>query len=132
MPLASARETSPSVRARLRRDIPVQLVNVSRSGFLLECHQSILEGTPGELHLSASGAPAHDPVHISRAVTREGCRTPVLLGGEFSDDAPVATSVRAIVPAERDARPRSDTAQWRRWRKNDKSRARHNARSRTP
>lgn len=115
-------ETAPHARAQLRRDIPVRLVNVSQSGFLVECHHAILEGTTGELHLGPSGAPAHDPVHVCRAATRVGRSHLFLLGGVFSDECPSGTSVRSVVPTMSDTRYRSDAVTGRRWRKNDRPR----------
>ena len=84
-------------RARLGRDVPVRLVNVSRAGFLVECHQPIPEHSTGELHVPLRGVPARDRVQIGRVVGRIGCGKAYALGGRFVDERPAPNSVRTVL-----------------------------------
>ena len=55
------------MRGLLYRHIPVRLVNVSGSGFLLTCTEQIAEGTAGDLRVSIDGTLRHSPVRVARS-----------------------------------------------------------------
>ena len=106
------------VSARLGRNVSVRLVNVSRSGVLLECHQPIPEEATGELRMFLHGVPVRHPVHVKRVVSRMGCHRRYLLGGELSADARSRDSVCAILPMSGDPMYGNDPPAMRGWRKN--------------
>lgn len=85
------------MRGLLVRQVPVRLVNVSLSGFLLESSSEIGVGTTGELRVDMSGGRYRDQVRVARSVGRAGSAH-FLLGGEFSWGArPKNGSVRRAV-----------------------------------
>ena len=85
------------MRGLLVRQIPVRLVNVSLSGFLLESSSQIGVGTTGELRVDMSGNRCRDQVRVARTVGRAGSAK-FYLGGEFSwGDRPENGSVRRAV-----------------------------------
>ena len=85
------------MRGLLVRQVPVRLVNVSLSGFLIESPSEIDVGTTGELTVEMDGARCHDQVRVARAVGRAGSAN-FYLGGEFSWGArPKDDSVRQAV-----------------------------------
>ncbi len=71
------------MRGLLVRQVPVRLVNVSLSGFLLESANEIGVGTTGELRVQISGSRCRDQVRVARSVGRAGSAN-FYLGGEFS------------------------------------------------
>ena len=85
------------MRGLLVRQVPVRLVNVSLSGFLLESTSEIGVGTTGELRVDMSGNRCRDQVRVARSVGRPGSAN-FYLGGEFSWGArPENGSVRRAV-----------------------------------
>lgn len=85
------------MRGLLVRQVPVRLVNVSLSGFLIETPNEIGVGTTGELRVEMSGSRRHDQVRVARSVGLAGS-TSFYLGGEFSWGArPKNDSVRKAV-----------------------------------
>jgi pilus assembly protein Flp/PilA len=67
----------------LARSIPSRLVEISRSGCLLESAHRIEDGTVGELRLEVDGATLVDDVRITRCVRIEGAGASYLVGAEF-------------------------------------------------
>jgi Flp pilus assembly pilin Flp len=67
----------------LARSIPARLVEISRSGCLLESAYRIEDGTVSELRLESGGALLVDDVRVTRCVRVEGARAGYLVGAEF-------------------------------------------------
>lgn len=67
----------------LARHMPTRLVEISRSGCLLESSHRIEEGTVGVLRLEAHGRSYWDDVRATRCVTVEGMGSSYLVGVEF-------------------------------------------------
>ncbi len=90
------------MKGRLVRQVPVQLVDLSLSGCLLETSQQIQPGSTGELQVSLQGTEYYDAVNVVRAAGRQGSHL-VSVGGEFTwRSGPGGMSersgLRAIVP----------------------------------
>jgi hypothetical protein len=75
--------TSPGVLGVVARDIPVRLVNYSRSGCLLETTSNIAVGTVGSLHLLIDGREVDDPVVVVRCQPIEGAGSLYHVGARF-------------------------------------------------
>jgi hypothetical protein len=97
------------MRGLLVRQIPVRLVNLSLSGFLLESDSELDIGSTGELQVDLGGAKYSDQVRVARTVARPGATHPYHLGGEFSwGKRPTQDSMRLAVRAiETDGQPQS-------------------------
>ena len=97
------------MRGLLVRQIPVRLVNLSLSGFLLESDSELDVGSTGELQVDLGGAKYNDQVRVARTVARPGSPRPYHLGGEFSwGKRPTQDSMRLAVRAlETDGQPQS-------------------------
>ena len=97
------------MRGLLVRQIPVRLVNLSLSGFLLESDSELDVGSTGELQVDLGGARYNDQVRVARTVARPGSTRPYHLGGEFSwGKRPTQYSMRLAVRAlETDGQPQS-------------------------
>lgn len=67
----------------LARSIPARLIEVSRSGCLLESGRRVENGTISELQLQAGGEVLSDDVRVTRCVRVEGSGSSYLLGAEF-------------------------------------------------
>ena len=86
------------MRGLLVKQVPVRLVNLSLSGFLLESESDIDVGSTGELRVDLGSAVYNDEVRVARAVTRAGTSLPYHLAGEFSwATRPAQDSVRLAV-----------------------------------
>ena len=86
------------MRGLLVRRIPVRLLDLSLTGFLLESASQITVGSTGELRVDLGGARCSDHVRVARVVDRQGATLPYQLGGEFSwGDRPAQDSVRLAV-----------------------------------
>ena len=86
------------MRGLLVKQIPVRLVNLSLSGFLIESETDVHVGSTGELRVDLGDAVYNDEVRVARAVTRAGTSLPYHLGGEFSwANRPRQDSVRLAV-----------------------------------
>ena len=93
-------ETIGDMRGLLVRQIPVRLVNISLSGFLLESDRQVQIGSTGELKVDLGDAMYTDQVRVGRAISRRGANQPYHLGGEFSwGNRPAKDSVRLAVRA---------------------------------
>ena len=91
-------DTTNEMRGLLVRKIPVRLVNLSLSGFLLESDRAVQAGSTGELRVDLGDAMYRDQIRVGRAVERAGANQPYHLGGEFSwADRPAKNSVRLAV-----------------------------------
>lgn len=81
----------------LRRDMAVTLVEISRSGCLLECSQAVDVGTLGMLHLELDGRPYGDPVRVAHCHAIPGAGDRFHVGAEFVWlDAPGDNSLRSF------------------------------------
>jgi Flp pilus assembly pilin Flp len=67
----------------LARGIPARLVEISRSGCLLESSHRVGDGIVGELRLEVGGELLVDDVRITRCVLVEGSGSSYLVGAEF-------------------------------------------------
>ena len=67
----------------LARSIPTRLIEVSRSGCLLESGRHVEGGTISELQLQAGGELLSDDVRVTRCVRVEGSGSSYLVGAEF-------------------------------------------------
>jgi hypothetical protein len=69
----------------LARHIPTRLVEISRSGCLLESAHRIEEGTVGALRLEVQGRKYSEDVRATRCVAVAGSGSSYLVGVEFLD-----------------------------------------------
>ena len=84
----------------LTRSIPARLVEVSRSGCLLESRHRVEGGTIGELRLMIGGELLLDDVRVTRCVLVEGSGSSYLVGAEFVQTRrPGESSIRRAVNA---------------------------------
>jgi Flp pilus assembly pilin Flp len=84
----------------LARSIPARLVEISRSGCLLESRHRIDDGTIGELRLMIGGELLRDDVRVTRCVLVEGSGASYLVGAEFVQTRrPGESSIRRAVSA---------------------------------
>ena len=67
----------------LARDVPMRLIDIGRSGCLLESHQRVENGTLGELRLQVDGDVFVDDVRVTRCVLVEGSGSLYRVGAEF-------------------------------------------------
>jgi hypothetical protein len=74
---------SSAVVGLLRRDVTVELFNISRSGCLLESPSAIPEGTLGTLRVEIDGAVYMDDVRVSRCLMVPGGGERHHVGAEF-------------------------------------------------
>ena len=79
----------------LTREIPTRLVEISRSGCLLESGHRIEEGTVGALRLEVEGQTYLEDVRATRCVAIAGSGSSYLVGVEFLQTArPDGSSIR--------------------------------------
>ncbi len=67
----------------LARSIPARLVEISRSGCLLESSHRVGDGIVSELRLEVGGELLMDDVRVTRCVLVEGSGSSYLVGAEF-------------------------------------------------
>jgi hypothetical protein len=67
----------------LARNVPMRLIDIGRSGCLLETHQRIENGTLGELRLQVADEVFVDDVRVTRCVLVEGSGSLYRVGAEF-------------------------------------------------
>lgn len=67
----------------LARNVPTRLVEVSRSGCLLETRERVEGGTVGELEIHVGSEIFVDDVRVTRCVLVEGSGSNYLVGAEF-------------------------------------------------
>jgi hypothetical protein len=84
----------------LQRELPVRVVNISRSGCLLQVGRSVRVGTVGRLRVALDDAEYADDVRIARCSSMQGASCE--LGVEL-----------LWVPAPKDARGSTPSLAWR-------------------
>jgi hypothetical protein len=67
----------------LARHVPMRLIDIGRSGCLLESHQRVEDGTLGELQLQVQDEIFVDDVRVTRCVLVEGSGSLYRVGAEF-------------------------------------------------
>ena len=75
--------TGPSVIAVLGRDVVVRLLEISRSGCLLESSHAMTEGTIAGLSIEIDGREYTDEVRVSRSQLLAGVGERYAVGVEF-------------------------------------------------
>jgi hypothetical protein len=84
----------------LGRNVPARLIEISRSGCLLESRERVEDGTVGELRLQVGGETFVDDVRITRCVLVEGSGSCYRVGAEFVQTRrPGEKSIRRAVAA---------------------------------
>jgi hypothetical protein len=84
----------------LTREIPTRLIEISRSGCLLESRLRIEEGTVGALRLEVDGQSYREDVRATRCVAIAGSGSAYLVGVEFLQTGKAdGTSIRRAVSA---------------------------------
>ena len=82
----------------LARSIPSRLIEISRSGCLLESTHRVEDGTVGELQLEIDGESLFDDVRVTRCVRVEGAGSSYLVGAEFVQTRrPTDRSIRRAI-----------------------------------
>ena len=73
----------PEPDGMLARNVPMRLIDIGRSGCLLETHQRVENGTLGELRLQVDDETFVDDVRVTRCVLVEGSGSLYRVGAEF-------------------------------------------------
>ena len=73
----------PELSGMLGRSVATRLIDISRTGCLLESRQRVEEGTVGELQLQVERETFVDDVRVTRCVLVEGSGSVYLVGAEF-------------------------------------------------
>lgn len=82
----------------LTREIPTRLVEISRSGCLLESRRHVEEGTVGTLRLEVLGQTYREDVRATRCVALAGSGSSYLVGIEFLQTGrPDGLSIRRAI-----------------------------------
>jgi hypothetical protein len=90
----------PEVIGMLARNVPTRLVDISRTGCLLESAQRVEVGTVGELRLQLQQDTFVDDVRITRCVLVEGSGSNYQVGAEFvQTQRPGERSIRRAIAA---------------------------------
>ena len=87
-------------RGVLVRTIPVRLLNVSSSGFLLESGRRLDAGTTGILDVDTGATRYLSPANLLRSVCRPGAGHTFLLGGTFTPEIRAARRPTRLVPRQ--------------------------------
>ena len=87
-------------RGVLMRTIPVRLLNVSSSGFLLETHESVDAGTTGILDVDTGNTRYLSPANLLRSVHRPGAGQTHQLGGVFAPSLAAAERPTQLRPTQ--------------------------------
>ena len=74
---------APDVTGMLARIVPTRLLEISRTGCLLESRQRVEDGTVGELQLQLQRETFVDDVRVTRCVLVEGSGSIYRVGAEF-------------------------------------------------
>ena len=74
---------TPAPDAMLARNVPMRLLDIGRTGCLLESHQRVENGTLGELRLQVGDETFVDDVRVTRCVLVEGSGALYRVGAEF-------------------------------------------------
>jgi hypothetical protein len=90
----------PEVIGMLARSVSTRLLDISRTGCLLETRQRVEGGTVGELRLEVNREIVVDDVRVTRCVLVEGSGSLYLVGAEFVQTRrPGERSIRRAVTA---------------------------------
>jgi hypothetical protein len=73
----------PEVTGMLARNVQTRLIDISRTGCLLESRQRVEDGTVGELQLQVQRETFVDDVRVTRCVLVEGSGSIYRVGAEF-------------------------------------------------
>ena len=73
----------PDVIGLLARSVPTRLLDISRTGCLLESHQHLEDGMVGELRLHVDRQVFLDDVRVTRCVLVKGSGSVYRIGAEF-------------------------------------------------
>jgi PilZ domain len=88
----------PDVIGMLARSVPTRLIDISRTGCLLESRQRVDEGSVGELRLDVEREVFVDDVRITRCVLVKGSGSVYRVGAEFlQTHRPGERSIRLAV-----------------------------------
>jgi hypothetical protein len=91
---------APEVTGMLAKDVPMRLVDISRTGCLLESRQRVEDGTVGELQLQVQRETFVDDVRVTRCVLVEGSGSIYRVGAEFVQTRrPGERSIRRAITA---------------------------------
>jgi len=89
-----------TVKGRLIRHIPVRLIDVSWSGFLVTTNEPLAPGATGSLRVRVRGRRCADTAQIVRRLPQHGRHDAFTLGGQFAWGRPSGdASVRGEIPA---------------------------------
>ena len=84
----------------LARDVPTRLIDISRTGCLLESRHRVEDGTVGELQLQVKSETFVDDVRVTRCVLVEGSGSIYRVGAEFVQTRrPGERSIRRAIAA---------------------------------
>ena len=88
------------VTGMLARSVPTRLIDISRTGCLLESRQRVEDGTVGELQLQVQRETFVDDVRVTRCVLVEGSGSIYRVGAEFVQTRrPGERSIRRAITA---------------------------------
>ena len=88
------------VSGMLARSVPTRLIDISRTGCLLESRQRVENGTVGELQLQVQRETFVDDVRVTRCVLVEGSGSIYRVGAEFVQTRrPGENSIRRAIAA---------------------------------
>ena len=104
----------PEVIGMLARKVPARLIDISRTGCLLESHQRVEVGTVGDLRLQVQRDIFIDDVRVTRCVLVEGSGSLYLVGAEFVQtrrpgERSIRRAVADILRGLTDPTPRHDS-----------------------
>jgi hypothetical protein len=90
----------PEVSGMLAKSVPTRLIDISRTGCLLESRQRVEDGTVGELQLQVQREIFVDDVRVTRCVLVEGSGSIYRVGAEFVQTRrPGEHSIRRAITA---------------------------------
>ena len=88
------------VTGMLARNVPTRLIDISRTGCLLESRQRVEDGTVGELQLQVQRETFVDDIRVTRCVLVEGSGSIYRVGAEFvQTHRPGEHSIRRAITA---------------------------------
>lgn len=85
-------------RGVLMRTIPVRLLNVSSTGFLIESHHKVDAGTRGLLDVDTGSVRYLSPASLLRTMFRPGAGQTYLIGGMFTPSAAATRHPAVLIP----------------------------------
>jgi hypothetical protein len=104
--VASAKLNTPGhgdehdLSGMLAREVPMRLIDISRTGCLLESRQRIEDGTVGELQLQVQRETFADDIRVTRCLLVEGSGSIYRVGAEFVQTRrPGERSIRRAITA---------------------------------